>query len=427
MATRKTAHMTVESGLEVEFEDAEVWRLATALSGAGTPTDVAAAVAYCGAPAAGAATANLAMFDDRSNRVSVVHGELLDPDIAARWSEFGIDEPTPLCEAILTGNPVLLPSLDAIGAHFPRLLPDTISAGVAATASMPLPASNGTTIGAIGIAWARPQAFTSRQMSRLKLIAGLAAEALERATSQPRLKKPSADRADARVLQEAFLPTSLPRTEHLEVAASYLPASDAPMGGDWYDAFPVDGGTCLVIGDVAGHGVHSVATMAQLRNAVRAFADEDPSPARVLTRLNRMQCRLGGGETATVIVAVWHPGERTLVRANAGHPPVLRCRLGEFGFLSPAEGPDLMIGADPDWHYHDEVKALRPGTTLVFYTDGLIETRAHSFDTSMEDLRRFAESLNDLSPQAVCDEILGWRLQRSRRDDDVCLIAARMT
>lgn len=418
--------MPIEFDHDVAFDDAEVWRLATALSGAGTPADVAAAVAGSGAPAAGAATANLAVFDALSNRVSVVHGEPLARDIAARWSEFGIDEPTPLCEAILTGNPVLLPTLDAIGTSFPSLLADTVAAGLVATASMPLSAPDGATIGAIGLAWRDPQAFTSRQLSRLNLIAALSAEALLRAHAAPRVTQAIADRADARVLQEAFLPARLPRTEHLEVAASYLPASDAPMGGDWYDAFPVDGGTCLVSGDVAGHGVHSAATMAQLRNAVRAFADEDPSPARVLTRLNRMQCRLGNGETATAIVAVWNPENRTLVRANAGHPPPLRCRVGEFGYLSPEGGPDLMIGADPTWQYSEHTKVLRPGTTLVFYTDGLVETRGQSFDDSMERLRTFAETLTDLSPQAVCDEILRWRLKSQRRDDDVCVVAARM-
>ena len=419
--------MTIDAAEQVGFDDAEVWRLATALSGAGTPAEVASAVADCGALTAGATTANLATFDNRSNRVTVVHGQQLEADIAARWADFGVAEPTPLCEAILTGHPVLLPTLEAIGSNFPLLLADTVAAGLSATASMPLTASNGTTIGAIGLGWAKPQAFTTRQMSRLKLIAGLAAEALERAKAEPRPSKASAARADARVLQEAFLPASLPLTEHLEVAASYLPASDAPMGGDWYDAFPVDGGTCLVIGDVAGHGVHSVATMAQLRNAVRAFADEDPSPAQVLSRLNRMQCRLGDGETATVIVAVWNPDERTLVRSNAGHPQPLRCRIGEFGYLATSGGSDVMIGVDPGWRYHQETKVLRPGTTLVFYTDGLIETRARSFDSGMEDLRTFAEGLPDLSPQAVCDEIVGWRLARSRRDDDVCVIAARMS
>ena len=113
----------------------------------------------------------------------------------------------------------------------------------------------------------------------------------------------------------------------------YLPASDAAMGGDWYDVFPVVGGTCLVIGDVAGHGVQSAAVMGELRNSVRAYAIEDPSPASVLTRLNTMMCQLEPGEYATAIVAVWDEERGTLLRSNAGHPPVLRCRRGEFVFL----------------------------------------------------------------------------------------------
>jgi serine phosphatase RsbU (regulator of sigma subunit) len=149
-----------------------------------------------------------------------------------------------------------------------------------------------------------------------------------------------------------------------ELAAQALGRSDAAMGGDWYDAFPVDGGTCLVIGDVVGRGLRSAGrVMAQLRNAVRAFASEDPSPARVLTRVNRMLCRLEPDETATAIVAVWDPVNRTLLRSNAGHPPPLRCRKDETGFLDPAEG-DVMLGVDPDWQYAEEVKMLRPGTTL---------------------------------------------------------------
>ena len=422
MDTESSEHAT-----EVVFDDAEVWQLATALSGAGTPDEVATALADCGTASAGAATANMAMFDSRTNRVRVVHNPGLDAAIAARWSEFGIGEPTPLSEAILTGHPVLLSTVEAIGANYPGLLPDTLAAGLAATASLPLRSSAGMTIGAVGLGWTRPQAFTSRQMSRLRLIAQLAGEALERATGTPRTGRAVADRAEARVLQEAFLPAKLPRTDHLEIAAAYLPASDAPMGGDWYDAFPVDGGTCLVIGDVAGHGVRSVAVMAQLRNAVRAFADEDPSPGRVMTRLNRMLCRLGDGETATVIVAMWSPTGRTLVHTNAGHPSILRCRPGEFGFLASDAGKGLLIGADPTWQYGEEVKAMRLGTTIVFYTDGLIENRTESLGVTMGQLEAFAEGLPDLSPQAVCDDLLGWRLQRHHREDDVCVVAARMT
>lgn len=412
-------------GVGPEFGAGEIWRLATALAGATSATEVAVAVATCGASAAGASFANLAVLDPDAKRVRAVHAAELDPEVAARWSEFGIDEATPLCEAILTGEPVLLPSEGAIGAAYPHLLSDTLSAGLQATASLPLLGTNDVPIGAIGFGWAQPQAFNYRQRTRLILVAQLAAEGLARALHAPKANLLNVDRIEARVLQEAFLPAKLPHTEHLEVAAAYLPASDAPMGGDWYDAFPVDGGTFLVIGDVAGHGREAVGAMAQLRNAVRAFADEDPAPGRVVTRVNRMLCRLGEGQTATITVARWDPDSRTLVRSNAGHPPLLRCHAGEFSFLSPRSG-NIMIGADPGWQYGEETKVLRPGTTLLFYTDGLIESRTENLEDSMERLRLFAEGLSDLAPQAVCDDVLRWRLQRSQREDDICLVAARM-
>jgi len=411
---------------EPEFDDREIRRFATALSNAGSPDQVGAAVAQCGPGAAGAVFANLAMFDDLANRVRMVHGELADPSIASRWSEFGIDEPTPLCEAILTGHPVLEPSLGAIAANYPNLLSDTVAAGLEATASVPLRSRAGSTIGAIGLGWRHPQAFASPQMGRLTLLAQLVAEALERANTTPLTVGAAVERAEARILQEAFLPASLPRTEHLDVAAAYLPANDAPMGGDWYDAFPVDGGTCLVIGDVAGHGARSVAVMALVRNAVRAFADEDPTPHRIMSRVNRMLCRLQPDETATLIVAVWRPDTRTLVRTSAGHPPILRCRPGEFAFLAAGAGQGVMIGVDPHRRYGEEVKVMRPGTTLLFYTDGLVEARREDFATGMERLRVFAEGRTDLSPQSLCDDVLTWRVMQGPREDDLCVVAARM-
>jgi hypothetical protein len=408
------------------FDGGEVWRLATALSGAGNPEEVSTAIADWAAAASGAVFANLASFDPKTKLVRVIHGHTLPTAIAERWLEFDIDEPTPLCRAIQTGIPVMLPSLEAIGAEFPLLLEDTVAAGLAATASLPLGSRAGMMMGAIGLGWREPQEFGLRQMSRLTLISQLGAEALERTRFSPPVRRIAADRAEARVLQEAFLPSGLPATDHLEVAAAYLPASDTPMGGDWYDAFPVDGGTCLVIGDVAGHGVPSVSVMAQLRNAVRAFADEDPTPARIVTRVNRMLCRLDPDSTATLIVAVWHPEEETLVHTNAGHPPILRCRPEGCGFVPVGPGNGVMIGADPGRVYCEESNLMRPDTTLLLYTDGLMEARGENLDDSMERLRAQAQGRSDLSPQALCDDVLLWRLMRGPRGDDVCVLAARI-
>ncbi len=277
---------------------------------------------------------------------------------------------------------------------------DTAAASIAATASYPLLSAAGLVLGAVGFGWPSPQEFGSDQVRHLDLVANLAAQALERAvlSQRERERASTRERADAQLLQDAFLPRSLPRTDTLDVAAVYLPASDAAMGGDWYDVFPVAGGTCLVIGDVAGHGVQSAAVMGQLRNSVRAYATEDPSPASVLTRLNRMMCRLEPGEYATAIVAVWDEERGTLLRSNAGHPPVLRCRPGEFEFLTPPPGGRL-LGVSPDWAYHEQPKVLRPGTTMLFYTDGLVERRGQELGDGMGALLSFVEVSTTFPPR----------------------------
>lgn len=403
-------------------EDA-VWQLAIALSGAVTPYEVGVAVAELGMAAAGASYSNLAILNSETHRVRVIHGTVLDPAVTARWAEFHLDIPTPLTDAMRTGAPVLLASAEQIGIEYPSLLADTLASGLNALAALPLRGGDGRIIGAAGLGWRAPQRFGTTQRRRLDRITEMVSQALDRALAErERGQRNAREVADASVLQEAFLPRSLPQTERLSLAAAYLPASDAPMGGDWYDAFPVDGGMCLVIGDVGGHGAQSAAVMAQLRNAARAFAVENPTPSQVAFRLNRMLCRLEPEETATLVVALWDESTGIITRSNAGHPPVLRCRVGETSFLFPAAG-NTMLGADPGWEYSQESKFLRPGSTLLFYTDGLVERRGHSLDEGMDDLRSFVESLTDLTPEVVCRQVLEWRLSVAGREDDICILA----
>jgi serine phosphatase RsbU (regulator of sigma subunit) len=404
--------------------DDGIWSLATALAGAVTPGDVAAALAEKGAAAAGASFSNMALFDIKTNQVRVVHSSVMDPAIAARWDQFDLSEPTPLSRAIVTGRPVLIESPQAIREQFPTLVADSSAASISATASMPLASASGAILGAVGFGWPAIRRFDPGQIRALDLIANLAAQALDRALLYQRDREQSSlrERADAQLLQNAFLPRTLPQTATLDVAAVYLPASDAAMGGDWYDVFPVDGGTCVVIGDVAGHGLEAAAAMGQLRNTVRAYAAEDPSPARILSRLNRMMCRLEPGVHASAIVAVWDEDRGTLLRSNAGHPPILRCRTGEFTYLPQPDGGRL-LGVSPDWEYQEAYKVLRPGTTLLFYTDGLIEQRGHDIDECMKALLAFVEGLDDRSPQATCDQVLQWRLRDGHLNDDVCVLA----
>ena len=407
-------------------EDEGRLRLAMALSEAESEPDVTAAATSWASAAAGAVFANLAVFDHLTNTVRVAHADSLESAIAERWATFPIDTPTPLCEAILTGYPVLLPDLDAIALRYPGLLADTVAAGLEATASIPLRGSNGSSIGAMGFAWSEPQVFTQRQTSRLSLVAELAAQALERAQTEIPVEPHRRPRPAVSSLQETILPSHLPDLDGLEVAAAYLPANHAPMGGDWYDAFPVEGGACLVIGDVAGHGLDAASVMAELRYAIRAYAADDPVPEHIVSRTNRMLCRYRPDDTATVIVGVWEAASRALRRCNAGHPPILRCRFDEFGFLPLTGCAQPLLGVDPDFAYRHEDKELRAGTTLLLYTDGLIEVPGEHLDRGLGRLLDFVAHQPDLAPQTLLDETLLWRLRQGPCLDDLGLLAVRL-
>lgn len=411
--------------VELNEEEARM-RFAAALSVARDEPAITSAVAVWAAPAAGAVFANTAILDTAESRVRAFHPDSLPAMIASRWTEFPLEAPTPLCEAILTGYPVLLPDIEAVDDRFPSLTADTIQSGLQATASFPLLGRDGARMGAMGFAWADPQVFSAQQLSRLALLAELTTQALERTATGPSRLSHAATR-DSMLLQEALLPSRLPHCRGLDVAAAYLPANDAPMGGDWYDVFPVDDLTCLVIGDICGHGIEAAAVMAQVRHAIRVFADENPDPASVVTRVNRYLCRQKPELTATLIVAVWNPYDGVLRRCNAGHPPILRCRLDEYAFLELSGGPQLLIGADPHLQYRGEAKQLRPGTTLLFYTDGLVEHRGQHLDEGMSSLLAFARQHPNLSPQPLIDEILLWRLVQGPCPDDLGILAVRLT
>ena len=161
--------------------DGAFWRLAQALAGAVSPSDIALAMAELGAGAAGAALSNMALLDQGGGRIRVFHNSTVEEAIADRWSDFDLTIDTPLGDAITSMAPVLLPSLGAIGDRYPDLLEDSIAAGLTATASWPLRRARGDSLGAVGFGWREPQAFDPEQCRVLSLIADLTAQALDRA------------------------------------------------------------------------------------------------------------------------------------------------------------------------------------------------------------------------------------------------------
>jgi serine phosphatase RsbU (regulator of sigma subunit) len=235
----------------------------------------------------------------------------------------------------------------------------------------------------------------------------------------------------AEALQRSLL-TEPPQQADLEIVVRYLPAAEqAQVGGDWYDAFLVgDGDTMLVIGDVTGHDRHAAAAMAQVRNVLRGVAHSQPeSPARVLAALDRAMGDLAVGTLATAVLARverggpgMHPGQRLLRWSNAGHPaPLLIEPDGTVTLLERV--PNLLLGVDVACPRVEHAVVLPPGSTLLLYTDGLVERRGASLDDGVAWLSAELAGLRELPLEELCDRLLA--VLPEALQDDVALLALR--
>jgi PAS domain S-box-containing protein len=236
----------------------------------------------------------------------------------------------------------------------------------------------------------------------------------------------------ALTLQRGLLP-QLPQLPGLALAADYLPAAqDTQVGGDWWDVFPLpDGATGLAIGDVMGHDLAAAAAMGQLRSVLRTCAWAGDSAATVLDRMDQLVQGFDMAQLATCVYARLQPadeppGRRGAPRlrwANAGHlPPVLLTADGRTELLT--QGLSVPLGVPAPHGRHQGDISLQPGSTLLLYTDGLVETRAGDIDGDLDRLlRTVARHRPDDGPQALVDLLTGGLDVLS---DDVALLAVQV-
>ncbi|MFG2794644.1 PP2C family protein-serine/threonine phosphatase [Streptomyces sp. NPDC048419] len=229
-------------------------------------------------------------------------------------------------------------------------------------------------------------------------------------------------------LQRSLLPV-LPETGLLQLSARYAPAAaTAEVGGDWYDSFPLPTGhTTMIIGDVSGHDLRAAVTMSQLRNMLRGIGcDRQEPPGHILRRLDLAHHTLYPRVTATCLYGLLGEdttGTWTLQFSSAGHPPpLLITHAGDTRYLTGGHG--LLLGLDPDQARPHATEVLPAGSTVLLYTDGLIERRGEGLDTGMTRLRQHAAALARESLDTFCDELLtGLAADHA---DDVALLAARL-
>ncbi len=225
-------------------------------------------------------------------------------------------------------------------------------------------------------------------------------------------------------LQAASLPTTLPSTADRRLVADYRPGSDeATIGGDWYDAFALDDGRlAITVGDVLGHGLHAAVTMTKLRQAMQAAAMIRPDPNAMLAVADKTLGLIDPDGFATAIAAIYDPTASTLTFASAGHPGPAR-RLPD-GTVHDRTNSGLLLGLRTGATREVAVVDSPPGSTFVFYTDGLIEATR---DVEAG-LRRLLDACADdavlgadNAARAIVDFVLGGR----SASDDIAVLVAR--
>lgn len=234
-------------------------------------------------------------------------------------------------------------------------------------------------------------------------------------------------RTVSETLQQSLLPERLPDIPGLMTAARYVPGGpDVDIGGDWYDLMQLPGGSIgLALGDVVGRGERAASLMGQLRNAVRAYAFEGHSPGPVVERVNGLLLEAGSEHMATMIFGILDPESGEFRFVNAGHPPPLLMETrGVAEFVAGGNGPP--VGALATGRYVEASVEIKPGATLLLYTDGLVEDRDTPLGDGLDRLREAAVAgPEDL--ESFCSHLMRRIIGTTPCDDDVALLAVQLT
>lgn len=234
----------------------------------------------------------------------------------------------------------------------------------------------------------------------------------------------------ARTLQRSLLPETLPVLEQLALASAYHPVGEGnEVGGDFYDVFITPLGCWLAVGDVCGKGPEAAAVTALVRHSIRAFAFVRASPAQVLGAVNEVMLGHALAQRfATVVLARLDLAANPVkaVVAGAGHPPPIL--LGSGGATECPAIPGTMLGVRPGSNVRDLAFELQPGSTLVLYTDGLLDAGAPRRELTPTELCQRLAAHVGAAPHAVVQQLerLALSSGAGRLRDDVAIVAARV-
>ncbi|WP_225630872.1 SpoIIE family protein phosphatase [Streptomyces solaniscabiei] len=386
--------------------------LSAALSQTVTAADVVNVVADHALPAFGAQGMVLSTAD--SGRLRITGHRGYDPRVVARLDGLPLDtDLTPAGHVLRNGSPVFFTDPQEMARDYPKA---SALSDKQAWAFLPLVVSD-RRVGCCVLSYDRPRPFSAGDRAVLVSLGGLIAQAMDRALLY------DAKHDLAHGLQQALLPTTLPRIPGLTVAARYLPSAHGmDIGGDFYDLIRLSDTTAAaVIGDVQGHNINAAALMGQVRTAVHATAGARPGD--VLSRTDRVLADLETDLFVSCLYIHIDLAGRCLHLASAGHlPPLLRTSApaASTAVLEVEPGPLLGIGAVAD--YPVTTAPLPAGSILALYTDGLVEAPDRDITESITALAQHLTGAGDQPVGVLADDLVHYAVPRHTYTDDIALL-----
>ncbi|MCX4092713.1 SpoIIE family protein phosphatase [Nocardia sp. alder85J] len=270
---------------------------------------------------------------------------------------------------------------------------------------------------ALWLRFAAPRVITPGDWVLYSLLVGQAGLAVQRARNFDQARSTSL------TLQRAMLgPIELPPrfSVHYEPA---LPPLE--IGGDWYDLVPLRDGTIgIVVGDCVGRGLSAAVVMGQLRTAARALLLRGAGPAQLLAELDTVAARIPGAMCTTACAAILDPARGVVRYSSAGHMPLVLAEPGDKGRLLEGGRSVPLATFDPPQR-PETTTALGPGSTLVLFTDGLVEQRGIDIDDRFDQLADELSGAATLLPREVADAVLSRLRPAIGYDDDVAMVVYR--
>nr|WP_243766335.1 SpoIIE family protein phosphatase [Streptomyces sp. GC420] len=340
-----------------------------------------------------------------------------DPESVERLNGMRLSAPVPAAHALASGVPTFFESRAELSRVYPGRVP--ARGELSAWAYIPL-VTSGRPVGVCVLGYSEPHRFPADERAILTSLGGLAAQALERA------RLFDAKRRLAHGLQDALLPQALPSLPAAEVAARYLAGTQGmEIGGDFYDLVPLRGQEAVaLVGDVQGHNVQAAGLMGQVRTAVRAYTAVGQSPGEVMRSTNRLLVDLDAQLFASCVYLHLDLERHRAFLAHAGHPhPLLRAPGGGVEVLDLPGGP--LLGIDPTADYPVSEVPLPPGSVLVLYTDGLVESPGTDLDEAVASVAHRLDGIGDLPLEEIADRLISERDPEHATGDDIALLLLR--